>query len=212
MKIHILTNALDYGDAVSTHSILLKKRAHDIGIEAYLYAEFSDDRVRGHVTSLDELAANADAGDVLLHQLFNETTLMPYVKAFPGRRVMMYHNITPPEYFPKGSPVYRSCAGGLRLVQSLTGLYHHAVGMSQFSRQDLERMGYPSTDVFPLFVDIDRLQSILPDASLMNRRWTTGRTFLFVGRVAPNKCIGDLLRFLVAYQRTAAKDRTVSPL
>jgi len=169
MKIHVLTNALDYGDAVSTHCVLLKTRAQELGFEANLYAQFSEDRVREHVTALDQLAYNAGAEDLLLHQLFNDTALIPYVEAFPGRRLMMYHNITPPEYFSNGSPVYRSCADGLRLMRSLTGLYHEAFAMSEFSRRDLEAMGYIRTGVFPLFLDLDRLRSLTPDASFMNR-------------------------------------------
>ena len=119
MKIHILTNALDYGDAVSTHCILLKKRASELGMDAILYAEFSEDRVRQHVTPVTELIANSSPDDVLLHQLFNYTRLAPYVEAFPGKRVLMYHNITPPEFFQNGSATRQSCRDGLRTRKEL---------------------------------------------------------------------------------------------
>lgn len=137
MKLHILTNALSFGDAVSTHCILLKQRAEELGYEANVYAEFCDPIVQEHVTPLQTLGASAATDDLLLHQLFNDTALVPHVERFPGRRIMMYHNITPPEFFAKGSPVYNSCADGLGLVRRLTGAYDSAYGMSEFSRRDL---------------------------------------------------------------------------
>jgi glycosyltransferase involved in cell wall biosynthesis/GT2 family glycosyltransferase len=198
MKLHILTNALDVGDAVSTHCILLKERAKEIGIPAFLYAEFSHPSVSRHVTPLEELANLASADDILLHQLFNESALMSYVEQFPGIRVLMYHNITPPEYFQPGSDTYQSCSRGLRLVRSLPPLYDLALGMSEFSRLNLEEMGYRNTGVFPLMTNVSHLRS--------NLRRDAGNTldsrvnFLFVGRIAPNKRIDNLLRFASQYR------------
>lgn len=199
MKIHILTNALDYGDAVSTHCVLLKQRASELGIPAALYAEFAHEEVREHVTAPRQLLESARPDDVLLHQLFNDTSLMPFVERFPGRRVLMYHNITPPEYFNKRDPVYLSCLRGLRLVRCLSRVYDYAVGMTEFSRRNLEEMGYLNTGVFPLF--IDDLATRNPDPILINLPKLAETVFLFVGRIAPNKRIEDLLRFVSVYRR-----------
>lgn len=200
MNIHILTNALDYGDAVSTHCILLKQRASELGIPAALYAEFAHEEVRHQVDGPPQLLQSAGPDDLLLHQLFNETSLMPLVEQFPGRRVLMYHNITPPEYFDKRSPVYLSTLRGLRLVRSLIRFYDYAVGMTDFSRRNLEEMGYPNTGVFPLFVDL-ALAHRKPDPILINLPKLAETVFLFVGRIAPNKRIEDLLRFTAVYRQ-----------
>ncbi len=201
MKIHILTNALDAADAVSTHCILLKQRAAELGIPAAIYAEFSHGDVREHVTPLDRLLESAAPDDVLLHQFFNATTLLPMVERFPGRRILMYHNITPPRFFEKGSPVYLSCLRGLRQLRTLTRAYEYAVGMSEASRRDLEGMGFPHTGVFPLFLDLEGLAARKPHPVLAGRPKPAGAVFLSVGRLAPNKCAADLIRFLAAYRR-----------
>lgn len=205
MKLHILMNALDYGDAVSTHCILLKQRARELGIAAFLYAEFTDPQVSDHVTPLSFLSETAAPDDVLLHQLFNATSLMPYAGAFPGPRVLMYHNITPPEYFSPGGEVHTSCVNGLKLLGSLTGTYDYAVGMSEFSRRNLEDIGYKNTGVFPLLLDLDGLRRLVPDSTIMRKPKPAATVLLFVGRVAPNKRVDDLLRCLAAY-RSAGYD------
>ena len=200
MKVHILTNALDRGDAVSTHCILLKQRASELGIPAALYAEFAHEELREHVSGPPLLLKSARPDDVLLHQLFNQTSLMPLVEQFPGRRVLMYHNITPPGYFDKQSTVYLSCLRGLRQVRSLSRFYDYAVGMTEFSRRNLEEMRYPNTGVFPLFIDLDRLAGGRPDPALVRQPKLANTVFLCVGRIAPNKRMEDLLRFLAVYR------------
>ena len=202
MKIHILTNALDFGDAVSTHCILLKKRFGEMGIEAHLHAEFSHPLVEEHVTPLERLK-DAGADDILLHQFFNETGLLSYVERFPGPRVMMYHNITPPEFFEKGGKVELSCSEGLGQARSISYMYDLAVGMSEFSRGDLERLGYQQTSVFPLLVDHKRLASVPPNPLALSEPVPAHPVFLAVGRIAPNKKIEHLLEFLAAYKRLA---------
>lgn len=202
MKVHILTNALDYGDAVSTHCILLKTRLAAMGIEASLYAEFSHPSVEEHVTPLNSLK-QAAAEDILLHQFFNETSLLGYVERFPGPRVMMYHNITPPDFFEKGGKIALSCSEGLQQARSIQYLYDLAVGMSEFSRRDLEQLGYANTGVFPLFVDHRRLAGVAPNPIALSEPVPAHPVFLAVGRIAPNKRIEHLFEFLASYKKIA---------
>jgi hypothetical protein len=201
MKLHILTNALIEGDAVTNHCLLMRRLAADLGIEAYLYAEYADEAVKLERFPIKELRERACDGDILLHQFFNESTLIPQVEQFPGQRVLMYHNITPPDYFAVGSEGHRSCSFGLRLVRTLVPLYDHAVGMSEFSRLDLERMGYPRTSVLPLFIDVERLIGVTPRYRVMEKGREMSPTFLSIGRIAPNKRHDDLLRFVAACRR-----------
>jgi glycosyltransferase involved in cell wall biosynthesis/GT2 family glycosyltransferase len=201
MKIYILTNALDYGDAVSTHCILLKQRASELGIPAGLYAEFAHEEVRCYISGPLDHLEHASSDDILFHQFFNETGLMQYVERFPGRRVMMYHNITPPEYLDPKNPAYQSCLRGLKQARSIVHFYDYAVGMTDYSRRDLEAMGYLETGVFPLLVDLDSLLKRRPHPVLMGQPKPAATVFLFVGRIAPNKRIEDLIQFLAEYRR-----------
>ena len=201
MKIHVLLNALDYGDAVSSHCISLKRRCHELHIEASIYAQHVHDQVSEHTSPLASLLNESSPNDVLFHQFFNETSLISHVEKFPGRRVLMYHNITPPSFLPENNPVSRSCSHGLRQLGSLTHLYDHAVAMSEFSRSDLEQLGYPNTSVFPLLVDIDELRKRPANPIILAQPKLAYPVFLFVGRIAPNKRIDDLLHFVAAYRR-----------
>ncbi|MDQ2899008.1 MAG: glycosyltransferase, partial [Acidobacteriota bacterium] len=208
-RIGILLNGLLYGDAVSNHCMLLKARFREIGIAAEIYADSFEDKVASEGLPSSRLLEDADATDILFHQFYNDTALIPLVEQFPGRRVMLYQNITPPEYFPEGSPVYDSCRRGLRLARSLAPLYDLALGMTEFSRNDLEKMGYSPTGVVPLFIDVEALTARGADDS--DKRPNDGSTtFLFVGRVAPNKKFEDLLEFIAAYKTLGRSARLIA--
>jgi glycosyltransferase involved in cell wall biosynthesis/GT2 family glycosyltransferase len=196
MTVRILLNALLYGDAVSTHCILLRRRALELGIPALIHAESAQPEVSDQVTPVEELNL-AGPSDVLLHQFFNATHLMHHVEKFPGRRVLMYHNITPPSWFPAGSEAFESCKRGLEMLAGISPHYSLAVGMSEFSRRSLEEAGYSRTGIFPLFVDFERMRNTKPDPAVLGRP-SAAPSILFVGRVAPNKKVEDLLRLLAA--------------
>ena len=112
---------------------------------------------------------------------------------------LIYHNITPPEYFVG---VHRTLARqtfrGRRELQAYADRCDLAMGDSEFNRQDLETLGFPRTAVLP----------VVPDFSHLDREpnWLVARDFddewtniVFVGRVIANKKIEDLIRWFHAY-------------
>ncbi|MDQ6706078.1 MAG: glycosyltransferase [Acidobacteriota bacterium] len=208
-RICILLNSLQHGDAVSNHCILLRTRFLEMGISAEIYAESFEDKVANEGLPASRLLDAADTNDILLHQFYNDTALIPLVEQFPGRRVMLYQNITPPEYFPEGSPLYDSCRRGLRLARSLPPLYDLSLGMTEFSRNDLAKMGYSPTGVVPLFIDVEAIRA--RGGRDIRRGPRDGlTTFLFVGRVAPNKKFEDLLEFIAAYKSLGKNARLIA--
>jgi glycosyltransferase involved in cell wall biosynthesis/GT2 family glycosyltransferase len=61
-------------------------------------------------------------------------------------------------------------------------------------------MGFPRTGVFPLLLDLRRILSIAPNPDILATE-RGGAKLLFVGRIAPNKRIEDLLRVLAEYRK-----------
>ena len=113
---------------------------------------------------------------------------------------LIYHNITPPEYFVGvHRTLARQCFRGRRELRAYVDRCDLALGDSEFNRQDLEALGFPRTAVLP----------VVPGLLAPRRRRRTGcvaRQFdddwtniLFVGRVIANKKIEDLIRFFHAY-------------
>jgi len=200
MKVRILHNFMDYGDAVSSCCILLKKRCREMGIEAQIYSEGFHPEVSGHGVHLSRLLDESTEDDILLHQFCIESRHLVLAEQFPGRRVLIYQNITPPSWFPPGSEFERACQRGIDQLRSVRSLYEYVVGASDFTRGDLEKLGFKNPGLLPVLVDPDALLSVPPVQEVLAKRKPEMTTFLFVGRVAPNKRIEDLLQFLATYR------------
>ena len=112
---------------------------------------------------------------------------------------LIYHNITPPEYFiGVHRTLARQCFRGRRELRAYADRCDLAMGDSEFNRQDLETLGFPRTAVLPVVPDfshLDRPPNWLL-AGQFDDDWTN---VLFVGRVIANKKIEDVIRFFHAY-------------
>jgi glycosyltransferase involved in cell wall biosynthesis len=112
---------------------------------------------------------------------------------------LIYHNITPPEYFAGvHRTLARQCFRGRREIHAYVDRCDLALGDSEFNREDLESLGFPRTDVLPVVPDLTHLDDPADwmVAHQFDDEWTN---ILFVGRVIANKKIEDVIRCFHAY-------------
>src|SRR5438132_2069414 len=118
----------------------------------------------------------------------------------PGRKVLVYHNVTPAEFFSGINPHAALHAQlGRKQLATLATSVELGVGVSDYNRRELEAAGFQRTAVVPLLVDW-RAYDVAPDPAVL-ALWSAVRTkLLFVGRISPHKRQDDLIR-LIAYYR-----------
>lgn len=184
------------GDSARRVRDLLRRRGHD----AELYALTIDEELLGDVRPFGDPAACR--GDItIFHFALPSPMTEPFAK-LDSCRVLQYHNITPAHYFAPYDPaLFRLAALGRKELSALVGHVDLALGDSEYNRQELARLGFARTGVMPIAVDFDRLRraprcpalEVLLDDGLAN--------ILFVGRIAPNKCIEDHVRLAEHYKR-----------
>jgi glycosyltransferase involved in cell wall biosynthesis len=80
-----------------------------------------------------------------------------------------------------------------------------ALGVSEFNRQELEAAGFRRTGVLPILLDWAAYAH--PPVRSLLERYRAGTTLLYVGRVAPNKRIDDLIKAFYFYRRLDAASR-----
>src|SRR5204862_7531507 len=85
----------------------------------------------------------------------------------PARRVLVYHNITPPEFFAGINPHAAAHARlGLRQLARLAPAFELAIGVSEFNRRALVEAGYEETARVPILIDWEHLAVPAKDAEL----------------------------------------------
>ncbi|HEY1740961.1 MAG TPA: glycosyltransferase, partial [Acidimicrobiia bacterium] len=114
--------------------------------------------------------------------------------------VLAHHNMTPPEFFDAWDPgLAENLEVGERQVVRLARRSVLGIGDSTFNAAQLSAAGCPRTVTVPVFVPALREAGAERVAEL--RANGGGHDWLFVGRVAPNKCVHDLVAAFAAYRR-----------
>src|SRR5436189_6236961 len=122
--------------------------------------------------------------------------------SLPSRRILQYHNVTPAAFFaPYDSALFRLALLGREELATLVDRVDLALGVSEYNRQELEAIGFESTGVMPLAVDLARITPRTGRPSIDDVLDDELVNFLFVGRIAPNKKIEDHIRLAEHYKR-----------
>lgn len=201
--IHQLVAGYAQGDAISNEVRMLRGVFRSWGFESDIFCELRRilPELRGDAKDLAAARETIRPDDVVLLHLSIGSEANEVFPSLPGRKAILYHNITPPEYF-RG--VQESVAAllekGLRQARALAGSAEVVMADSAFNAREIEAMGHPRASVLPLVLDFGKLRSS-PDRRVL-RQYRDGLVnVLFVGRCAPNKKIEDLLNAFYYFQR-----------
>jgi len=203
VKIRQLCTRVEFGDAVSNHVLEIARALSEWGCDNEVFANTTDE-YGNQVTRPDgEYHPEADRpDDVLIYHYSVYCKNYEQYLASPARRILIYHNITPPEFFEsydRGTAAF--CRLGRDLLPRLAGC-DLALGDSEFNRLELLDAGFDpaKTGVLPIFVDYEGLRETRVDAHPMAGCENSFKV-LFVGRTVPNKRVEDLLRAFYYYNR-----------
>jgi glycosyltransferase involved in cell wall biosynthesis len=191
-------------DAIGTHVRAVRTLLRDMGIESDLYVGESREAAKGEVRDYHTYAgARPGQRTWLLYQLSTGSKMAEYLLARPEPKLVDYHNITPPDFFfPWEAHVGVELDHGRQQIPLLSGCTDLAFADSAFNEAELIEVGFPKTVVAPIFVDYASFDQGV-DAALLDRLLSAkrGAHWLFVGRIAPNKCQHQVVKAFAAYQR-----------
>ena len=197
--VHQVLATLGYGDAIGHEVLGIRRVLRGAGYDSDIFVETADRRLEPLTRDYRELVDASRPDNLLLHHFSIGSKASRTAYALPDRMALIYHNITPPEYFVGvHRTLARQCFRGRRELHAYVDRCDMALGDSEFNRQDLERLGFPRTAVLPVVPDFSHL-SLEPNpfvADQFDDDWTN---IVFVGRVIANKKIEDLILFFHAY-------------
>jgi L-malate glycosyltransferase len=188
------------GDAIGDSARRVRSLLRRLGHESEIYALTVDDELRDDIRPFADDAARR--GDLTVFHFALPSPMTDAFARLPHGRVLQYHNVTPPQFFaPYDAGIFRLAALGRAELETLAGRTDAALGDSEYNRRELEALGFTNTGVFPIAVDFDRIRNA-PRVPSLERVLGDGLlNFLFVGRIAPNKCIEDHIKLAEHYKR-----------
>ena len=199
-RVHQILATLGYGDAIGHEVLGITAALRRAGYESEIIVETADPRLEDLTVDYRDMVDEVGPDDLLIHHFSLGSRASRTAFALPARMVLIYHNITPPEYFlGVHEQLVRQCFHGRRELLAYRHRVDLALGDSEFNRQELEAAGFAPTAVLPVVPGFAHLD-VAPDprvASAYDDEWTN---ILFVGRVIPNKRPDNLIRYFHAYK------------
>ncbi len=190
------------GDAISNAALILRDTLRSLGHASDLFAD--PDRVsptlRDACGALDDYAPGSD--DITLYHYGIASPATDTFLKIPGSRILVYHNITPAEYFNGyDDAVAHQLNVARKELKTIAGQADAVWSVSRFNATELEAMGL--TDVRVLELPFGPAP-LAPegDPEVRNRLQAPLTTLLFVGRMAPNKRLEDLFQAFAWYNKT----------
>jgi glycosyltransferase involved in cell wall biosynthesis len=193
MEISQFVSGFMDGDAISNYALELQKIIQSWGVSSHIYG------IGRHVRSihpgrcLDVKAYQSKPENIVIYHFSVGSEMSDFFRSLPEKKVLIYHNITPPEYFysisEEKAKVLRE---GRRQLFDLAKVPDLTLGVSPYNAQELAEAGFKNPQVFPLILNIDDLNT-KPRKKIFRQYKKKGLNIVFVGRVAPNKKIDDVI-------------------
>lgn len=188
------------GDAITDHALLLRKWLREDGFRSEIFAESIHPALAGQVRSYLDYRPSQPGEIVILHHSIG-SDVVDYLLSLDVRFLLIYHNITPPEFLLKVDPVIsKQLSRGRAQLASLRARTVLGLADSPYNERELRSLGYPATGVLPIVLDESQYR-IDPNPVLLARYQGKGPFLLFVGRLVPNKRQEDLIKLLYYYRR-----------
>jgi L-malate glycosyltransferase len=191
------------GDAISHEAVILQNNFKSMGFESNIYADSAHiaPTMKDACQPLESLSTRRS--DVVIHHYSISSPAVDAYLSSKARKILIYHNITPAKYFMgfADDAVTSLTAAREQMVQAAR--QSDAVwAASKFDASELEAAGVRNVNVFALPFD-PAVIDVQPEPYILNRfSDKTLKNLLFVGRIAPNKHIEDLILAFAWYNQT----------
>lgn len=206
--IHQFVAGFTAGDAISNVALTMKATFKQWGYAGEIFSDPSRTMPAWRRQTGDARKAKAviKPHDLVLLHLSIGTVVNDLFAGLNCRKALVYHNMTPPEYFRGyNEQLANDLTWGQTQTAALAQEVETALAVSQFNAAELKKHGFKQVALLPLLLDFKHI--LTPPDRALKRRLQDGRlNVVFVGRGVPNKKLEDLLEAFYFLQRAAAPD------
>lgn len=104
-----------------------------------------------------DMLEKLEEDDIVIYHLSTGHKLNYEIEKLGGKKVILYHNITPEQYFKKyNRDASSSCAQGIKAAKRLAKIADYAIADSAYNKEDLIRYGFTcDIDVLPILIPFE---------------------------------------------------------
>jgi glycosyltransferase involved in cell wall biosynthesis len=202
--VHLLSGFAE-GDAISSESRAFARIFDALGFDSVFHA--ADDRIspglRGACAPLSQY--RPAPGDIAFHQYGIDSPAAAAFLSAPPPRILRYQNITPSRFFRGYDDALADRLDRARArLADVAGAADAVWAASDFNAAEARAAGADRVRTLPLLFAADNVDAA-PDPSTLE--WLDGRiaNWLFVGRIAPNKAVEELVAAFAWYRQSMGR-------
>ena len=203
MKIISMLPVLAFGDAVGNDTIAVHKSLQKAGYDSLIVASVIDGRLGDGLAVSAEDLSFIRPEDIVIYHLSTGHELNKRFAQLKCRKIVKYHNITPPEFFfGYNTSALVNCMEGYRALSMLAGQAEYCFADSEYNKKEMEKAGYRCPiEVLPILIPFDDYTKT-PDEEVVSKMSSDGYVnILFTGRIVPNKRQEDVISAFYHYHK-----------
>jgi glycosyltransferase involved in cell wall biosynthesis len=196
-----------YGDAIGNHVQALQRAFRAGGFASDVFAQMRHPKLRALSKDYSEYLLADEPENICVYHFSIGSALSEFFGNLRARKVLVYHNITPPEYLQGvNRRAEFECRRGRQELGELAGRVELALADSEFNKQELDAMGFARTAVLPIIVGFAGCEES-PRRDLLRRFDDGAVNVLHVSRFVPNKKIEDVVKSFAVYKKINPRSR-----
>ncbi len=185
-------------DAIGNEVLAIRHELRKLGYESAVFVKTLHPEMIHEAKRFTKCKMSGN--DVIIYHHATGSDLVNFIIRMPSRKILIYHNITPHKFFVGiNNETAESSKLGREQLYLLRDKVDLAIADSEINRMELEKIGFVNTLVMPILIDFQRYNTKLKEDLV--RKYNDSANFLFVGRIAPNKKIEDVIKIFAYYNR-----------
>ncbi len=202
MRVIQMVPSLCYGDAVGNNVIAIGNILKDMGYKTQIFSTSIDPRVDSSIAKNVRQLGKLKDDDVIIYHLAIGHELNRYFADLPGRKVIIYHNVTPSHFFEGYDEMsVITCKKGRVDMELLANKVDYAIAVSEYNKSELVAANYKCPiDAIPILIQYEDYDK-KPDEKTIKKYSDGYVNVLFTGRIVPNKKQEDVIEAFAHYQK-----------
>jgi glycosyltransferase involved in cell wall biosynthesis len=193
LNVHQFHSGSSAADAITNCMLFVQSMIRSFGFASDIFVEHVDQVLSGRIRPLQDLRLGGS--DILLIHHSMGHDVLPRLTELRCRKVLVYHNITPPQFFEEDDPFHAYAIKGYAQLSLFRDIVESAIAVSSFNARELSYRGFDKVTVIPLLKDFAAIRDA-PHSKTPYYDETAVFRLLFVGRLVPHKCQNELIDFV----------------
>src|SRR5215469_12871060 len=193
ISVHQFHSGSAVADAVTNCMFFVQSMLRGFGFASEIFVEHLHPALSGRLQRLEELKIGEQDLLFIHHSMGHDA--FSRLADLRCRKFLVYHNITPPEFFDENDAACSYAIKGYAQLSDFRDIVEAAIAVSPFNARQLARRGFDNVAVIPFLKDFAGIRHAPHSKQPYFDRSVVAR-LLFVGRIVPHKCQHELIEFI----------------